>query len=209
MKTKQFLKIAFLGLLTTLSSYSFSQSLSTPDTVCAGANGTIYKVTGLSGSSYQWFINNGTKASGGTTDSITVDWSATPGIDTLKVVEINFLGCPGDTVKLAVLRLAPPTVNLSGTDSICLNSATVLAKLRMNFTGVSPWTVTYLEDGTIRNISTSSNPYNFNSQVFNTSGVKGYSVTTLTDRLGCIGTKTGTASVTVLPKPATSGIMHY
>lgn len=209
MKTLRLLKLALITLFITIGSHLFAQSTVAPDTVCAGANGKIYKVSGLSGSTYSWSITNGTKASGGNSDSISINWSATPGIDTLKVVEINFMGCPGDTVKLAVVRLAPPTVNISGTDSICINSATVASKLHMDFTGQAPWTVTYTEDGTPRTITTSTAAYSFNSQVFTTAGVKPYAVTNLTDRLGCSGTYSGSASVTVMPKPSTSAIMHY
>ncbi|OYU95198.1 MAG: hypothetical protein CFE21_12905 [Bacteroidetes bacterium B1(2017)] len=209
MKTTLLFKLAFFSLFLTLSTSIFAQSTATPDTVCAGASGKIYKVSGQTGSTFNWVIKNGTKASGGTSDSITINWSATPGIDTLKVVEVNFLGCPGDTVSLAVLRLAPPTVVVSGTDSICLNSATVLAKLQMNFTGQAPWLVNYTEAGVARTVSTSSNPYNFNSQLFTTAGIKAYIPTSISDRLGCSGTYSGSASVTVMPKPATSAIMHY
>lgn len=209
MKTNRLLQFAFLGLAITITSFVFAQSTATPDTVCAGSNGKIYKVSGLAGSTYSWVITNGTKASGGNSDSITINWSATPGIDTLKVVEINFLGCPGDTVSLPVVRLAPPTVLLSGTDSICLNSATVLTKLKMSFTGESPWTVGYTEDGTARSITTMANPYFFDSQVFTTTGVKDYVPTQINDRLNCSGTFSGSASVTVMPKPNTSPIIHY
>jgi hypothetical protein len=127
----------------------------------------------------------------------------------LKVLEFNAIGCPGDTIRLAVVRLAPPTVALTGTDSICLNSASLSGKLKMTFTGVSPWTVFYVEDGTTRSITTTTNPYTFNSQVYSTSGTKAYSISTVSGRLGCTGTKSGAANVTVFPKPSTSLIRHY
>jgi hypothetical protein len=185
------------------------QSTSDPDSVCAGATGKIYQVTKTAGSNYQWIITGGTQVSGGTSDSITINWSTTPGTDTLKVIEYNAIGCPGDTIKLAVVRLPLPTVVLSGTDSICINSATTAFKLQMTFTGVSPWDVTYTEDGSTRTLSTSTNPYTFNSQVYTSSGVKSYAITNVTSRLGCIGTKSGNATVTVFTKPSTSSIRHY
>lgn len=209
MKTNRLLQLALFVITLGLTSSLMAQSTASPDTVCAGATGKIYKVNGLTGSTYSWIISNGTKASGGNTDSITIDWSATPGTDVLKVVEINFLGCPGDTVSLPVVRLAPPTLVVSGTDSICLNSATVLSKLTFTFTGTSPWTVGYTEDGTPKTVTTSANPYQFNSQVYNTPGVKAYVPTQINDRLNCAGTFSGSASVTVMPKPTTSPIVHY
>ncbi|MFA9212903.1 MAG: hypothetical protein ACEQSR_03550 [Candidatus Methylacidiphilales bacterium] len=162
------------------------------------------------GSTFSWaFSGNATKTSGGNSDSITVNWSSTPGIDTITVVESSFLGCPGDPIQLIVVRLAPPTVVLSGTDSICLNSATTGNPLNLSFTGYSPWTVNYTEAGTPRNLTTSTASYSFNSQVFTTAGVKTYGVTTITDRFGCSGTKSGSAAVTVFPKPSTGSIVHY
>lgn len=207
MKKLNYFILALLGVCYINS--SFGQSTTDPDSVCAGATGKIYQVTKTTGSTYQWFVSGGTQASGGTSDSITIDWSATAGTDTLKVVEYNAIGCPGDTIKLAVVRLPLPTVALSGTDSICLNSATTSFHLTMTFTGVSPWDVSYTEDGTTRTVTTSTNPYTFNSQVYTTSGTKAYTINSVTSRLGCVGTKSGSAAVTVFPKPSTSAIRHY
>ncbi len=206
MKTKTILRLAVMLLLTGFAALNASaQSTATTDSICAGSTGKSYKITGFVGSTFIWtFSGGGTKTSGGTSDSITVDWSSTPGTDTLTVVEANILGCLGDPVKLVVVRLVPPTVVLSGADSICLNTATTLAKLQMNFTGLAPWAVQYTEDGTSRSMSTSSTVYNFNSQTFTTAGVKTYAITTIIDRFGCSGTGSGSASVTVFPKPTTS-----
>jgi hypothetical protein len=207
MKTLKFLTPFFL--LFAFYATSNAQSTTDPDSVCAGAMGKSYKVSGTAGSTYQWFVNGGTQASGGSTDSVTINWSSIAGVDTLKVLEFNTIGCPGDTIRLAVVRLPLPTVALSGTDSICLNSATVSFDLKMAFTGVGPWTVGYTEAGTARSVTTNSNPYTFNSQVFGTSGIKNYAVTTITARKGCSGSFSGGAAVTVFPKPSTSAITHY
>lgn len=207
MKKTILIILLFLAFGLTLTSYA--QSTVDPDSVCAGAMGKIYQVPKTPGSTYQWIVNGGTQASGGNSDSITVNWSTTPGTDTLKVVEYNVIGCPGDTIKLAVVRLPLPTVVLSGADSICINSATVSFKLNMTFTGVAPWTVAFTEDGINKMVTTSTNPFTFNSQVFNTSGIKNFTITNITSRLGCVGTHSGGAAVTVFPKPNTSAIRHY
>lgn len=57
-----------------------------------------YKLNGLSGSTYNWTINNGSIISGAGTDSITVSWNEMEPA-WLKVVEISAFGCAGDTVK--------------------------------------------------------------------------------------------------------------
>lgn len=211
MNTNSILKISALMLLTGFISINANaQSSSTIDSICAGSTSKSYKITGFAGSTFIWSISGGgTQTSGGTGDSITIDWSATPGTDTLTVVEANTIGCLGDPVQLVIIRLVPPTVVLSGTDSICLNSATTSNNLQMNFTGFAPWTVAYTEAGTNRSVTTSSSQYNFNSQVFVSSGVKSYLTSTITDRFGCSGTASGSASVTVFPKPTTSAIIHF
>jgi hypothetical protein len=207
---KNFNSLSLFVLLLLGCFASFAQSTTDPDSVCAGATGKIYQVTPTAGSTYSWSLTGGgTIASGAGTDSIAINWNNTAGTDTLRVIEFNAIGCPGDTIRLAVVRLPLPTVSLSGTDSICLNSATTTYKLTMNFTGVSPWTVSYTEDGTNRSVTTTSNPYTFNSQVYTSAGSKLYSISSVSGRLGCVGSKSGSAEVTVFPKPSTSAIRHY
>lgn len=196
-----------LLLMLTPVAVLFSQ---TPDSVCAGTTNAIYQLAAGSGNTCHWSLTGGgTIVTTASHDSILINWSSTPGTDTLKVVETNAIGCPGDTNYLPVVRLPLPTVVLSGADSICQFSASFSGKLTMTFTGVSPWTVNYTEDGNARTVSTSSNPYTFNSMVYVTGGVKNYSLNTVTARKGCSGTPSGSATVTVFPKPATSPIIHY
>src|SRR6185312_16657582 len=106
-------------LLTTVffSTKAKAQSTTSPATVCAVKTGVPYYVSKTPGSTFHWVVPNGTIASGNNTDSITVDWSATPGTDTIKVVEINAHGCIGDTQKLAVYRMPLPTATMTGVDS--------------------------------------------------------------------------------------------
>ena len=199
-----------LFVLSTMTLMANAQSSSSPDSVCAGANGKTYKVTSTPGNQCHWSITGGGSIiTSSTLDSIQINWSSTPGTDTIKVVETNPIGCLGDTISLPVVRLPIPTVVLSGSDSICQYSASTTFQLKMNFTGVSPWTVTYLEDGVSRSVTTTSNPYTFNSQVYSTGGIKSYSISNLNGRLGCNGTKSGAAAITVFPKPTTSAISHY
>ncbi len=177
------------------------------DTVCAGATGVTYSVTNTAGSTYYWVINGGTQATGGNTNSITVDWSSTTGTDTIKVVEKSAAGCFGDTVKLAVFRMPLPTASISGTTAICYNNST---EITVDLTGIGPWNITY-SDGT--NSTTvngiTSSPYKFNTPVLPTgSGVVTYTLTSVSNGFGCNGTVSGSAEITVNPKPVTSKISH-
>lgn len=181
------------------------------DTVCAGST-TKYKVADPVAVRFTWTVQGTTTADttilDANADSISVRWTNTAGIDTIKVVGINIMGCPGDTVTLAVVRLKP-SVAISGTDSICINSATTLSKLKMTCTSVGPWTVNYTVDGVADSVIVSSSPYNFNSKVFTTSGTKQYTITGAKDSHGCTATFSGNANVAVFPKPTTSPISRY
>lgn len=53
--------------------------LAGPTNLCANSSGVVYSVPSAPGAdSYTWVITGGTQASGGTTNSITVDWGAGP-----------------------------------------------------------------------------------------------------------------------------------
>ncbi|MBL7812351.1 MAG: gliding motility-associated C-terminal domain-containing protein [Bacteroidetes bacterium] len=60
-----------------------------------------YSVTGLPGSTYQWWIDQGTLSGNTTSNSVTADWSGQQN-NTLKVVETSGFGCKGDTITLPV-----------------------------------------------------------------------------------------------------------
>jgi hypothetical protein len=205
MKTQKVLLALFLILFGFGINGAFAQTSTTsPDTVCAGTLGKAYKVTNTPGSTYYWVVKGGTQASGGNTNAITINWSTTPGTDTLKVVEKNSHGCFGDTVKLAVYRMPLPTATISGLDSVCYNYGSTF---QVAFTGVGPWNFTY-SDGTtstsLTNIST--NPYTVSTG--NLTGTKTYTVTAVSNKFGCTGTASGSATIVVRPKPVTSAIFH-
>jgi hypothetical protein len=202
MKTKNFTLTITTALLIFLT--AFNASAQTPDTVCAGTVGKNYYVTNTTGSTYNWVVTNGTITSGSGTNSITVTWSSTPGVDNLSVIETNSNGCVGDTITLPVRRMPLPTTTVSGTTALCISDS---ANVSIALTGTSPWSVTYTNGTTpttVNNITAS--PY-----IFNTGGLtstKTFSVSAVTDRLGCSGSSSGSAVVTVNPKPSTSAIFH-
>jgi hypothetical protein len=187
--------------------FSKLQAQTDVDTVCAGATGVTYSVTNTAGSTYYWVINGGTQASGSNTNSITVDWNSTTGTDTLKVVEKSAAGCFGDTVKLAVYRMPIPTAAISGTTAICYNNST---EITVDLTGVGPWDITY-SDGTNSTTVTgiTSSPYKFNTPTLPSgTGTITYSLTSVSNSFGCAGSVSGSAEITVSPKPSTSAISH-
>lgn len=111
-----------------LSSYAKAQ-ITVQDTVCNGATGVKYWVTNTSGSTYNWTLTGGgTIASGQNTDTIVINWAATNGTDTLKVVETNSDLCIGEPISLAITRVAAPVANagLNASIGACLSQSTTL-----------------------------------------------------------------------------------
>lgn len=135
---------------------SQAQSSANPDTVCAGSN-VYYKIPSATvNSTFTWGIkgSGGTLTFGQSTDSIRVAWTSTAGSDTLWVVETNAAGCKGDTAKLTVIRVAPPTAELDNS-TLCYGET-----LKINFTGYPPYSVQYTLNGNIVNQSgIIQNPY--------------------------------------------------
>jgi hypothetical protein len=212
MKTIKPLLIFFFILFAAAFNLAKAQSVTSPDTVCAGST-VSYATTGTSGNQFFWSLKNGsahgTISATSSADSIRITWSATAGTDTLRVVEMNTDSCYGDTVTLAIFIQSLPTATFAGVDTICINSATTNQPLSIAFTGSAPWTVAYTENGTPRNVSTSTNPYSFNSQVYTTTGSKAYALTSVSDGNGCVATLSGSGTILVQPKPSSSAIRHY
>lgn len=177
------------------------------DTVCAGATGISYWVSGKTGSTFSWTINGGTQSGGSNTDSIQVDFSASAGIDTIIVVETDSNGCSGDPVALAVVRITPPTASIAGATSLCYEDST---SVTVTVTGsYSPWELTY-DDGSGNTVVTvNSSPYTINTSSLTATTT--YTLVNIEDRLGCATTPSGgtaSAVVTVYPKVVTGTIQH-
>jgi hypothetical protein len=190
-----------------------AQSTVSPDTVCANANNKIYKVAMNVGSTYHWTLKNSmgiiNTPLSTRTDSIAINYGSVSGIDTLKLVEQGPSGCLGDTVTMAIFILPPVTASISGTDSICVNNMS-LGKISISFTGIGPWDFTYtdgLNPVFINGIITS--PYIINSPIYSTSGIRPYSIVKASGLKSCAANMSGSASITVFPKPNTSSISHY
>jgi len=88
---------------------------------CTSETGVAYSVTNNTASTYTWTITGGTKASGGTTNSITVDWGTTGMTGTVKVVENN--GCTtGDAVTKSVTIHSAAPSSVTGANIIAENT---------------------------------------------------------------------------------------
>ena len=96
-----------------------------------------------------------------------------------------------------------PTATFGPNQSVCTGQT---ASLPVNFTGVPPFTFTYKNNTTNVNstITTSANPY---SLLLNPSATTSYSMVSMNDA-ACLGTATGTASVTVVT-PQTVSLLPF
>jgi len=102
----------------TLSSVPAQPSVITGTTpVCQGNNGVAYSVTNVGGVTYTWtYSGTGyTQASGGTTNSITANFSAAATSGTLTVTPSNACG-DGTARTFAITVSATPTTAAAGTD---------------------------------------------------------------------------------------------
>lgn len=193
----------------------FSQNLSAQvtytDSVCAGSTDVVYGVTGASGSShYSWFLNDPTA---GTIDStvssnngtIEIDWSTMVGTYTLSVVEHDQFGCYSDTVTLAIVINALPTVAIVA-DSVCIGYS---SNITFSFTGEAPWIVSYTDGSTSFTDTAAATPYVASLPAYNSTQT--ITVTGLSDGNSCSADPAGlpTTPVFVRPKPSTGAIYHF
>ncbi len=182
-------KIELLSIiLLTFSINLFAQSTANPDTVCAGSN-VYYKIQSpTAGSTFTWGVygTSGTIVSTTQSDSIRITWANTAGTDQIWVFETNATGCKGDTAKLNIVRVAPPTAQFDNA-TLC-NGET----LKINFSGYSPYSVQYMLNGNpITQNGITQNPYT----VGTTAGT--YILTQVSDRHCINNTLTGTISAII------------
>lgn len=146
--------VSIIMLLFSINSQA--QSTANPDTVCAGSN-VYYKIPSPTvGSTFTWGIyqTGGSIQTTAQSDSIRVDWVNTAGTDSLWVFETNAAGCKGDTAKLTVVRVAPPTAEFDNA-TLCYGET-----LNVTFTGFPPFAIEYTLDGnTVIQSGITQNPY--------------------------------------------------
>jgi len=89
------------------------------DTVCPMELGVSYSVNGISGSTFNWIIENGMQVSGGNSAMISVNWFDTT-FGGLNVIETSQYGCVGDTVfKGIIFKPQVITSVIDGSPFVC------------------------------------------------------------------------------------------
>jgi hypothetical protein len=125
METMKFIRIsAYLILSLVVFRPVIAQT--PPDTIiniCAGIQNDWYHVNNTTGYDYYWSLTGGgtfTVAPPVIGDNVYINWQLTAGVDTLKVVAVNpATGCPGDTFRMAIIRILPPVMVIPPARIIC------------------------------------------------------------------------------------------
>lgn len=206
-----FLSFVLMVLFIFAGLYGYSQV--PVDTVCAGAN-EFYKYPSTPGSTFEWFISEGGRATYGVDtkkDSIRVAWSNTNVMaeDYVKVIETNKYGKKGDTVMLKVLRFPAPTATISGSDTL-FDGNTGTDKIKIDLTGTSPWDIVYNDgktDVTITDIESSPHFIQTRS-LSNPPEVHSFTLVSVKNKSGCPGQVSGSANITVSPPVKAGSIIH-
>jgi hypothetical protein len=193
-------KISLLSIVLLMFSVnSIAQSTANPDTVCAGSN-VYYKIQSpTAGSTFTWGVygTSGTVVTTTQSDSIRITWANTPGTDQIWVFETNAAGCKGDTAKLNIVIVAPPTAQFDNA-TLCYGNS-----LRINFTGYSPYSVQYTLNGNpVSQSGITQNPYT----VGTTAGT--YVLTQVSDKHCINNTLTGTINAIIGQPLNTLQILH-
>ena len=90
-----------------------TSAISGADSVCVNTSSSPYSVVNTSGALYYWTITGGSQASGGNSNSITVNWSSAGMTGSVSVVEFN--GCEyGNQVSLTVDVHTIPVPGITG-----------------------------------------------------------------------------------------------
>ncbi|HYH08508.1 MAG TPA: hypothetical protein VEK11_15740, partial [Thermoanaerobaculia bacterium] len=149
-----------------------------PTSFCQGGSVTLTAEANAS-NWYRW-------STGATTRAITVSQS---GAYSVSVYDGS---CLVTSTPMQVTVTAPPTATVSGTANLCATASTTISAA---LTGTGPWNLTW-SDGFVQNGVTASPA----TRIVSPSATTTYSVTAVSDA-HCAGTATGTAKITVNPKP--------
>ena len=173
--------------------------------VCPGVTGVQYFVNNPNpNSTYNWVITGGSVVTGQGGDTITVDWSSTPGTGIVSVIEVTDLGCQSEPISLPVsINVILTPVAPTGPTTFCANDANGITYTTLNTPGSTyTWTA---QGGTV----VSGN--GTNTVVVNwtaagpTTVYLWYDETSTTITNVCFGTSDSLA-ITLNPAPTTSAI---
>ncbi len=110
----------------------------TGPTLCVTNKTYTYNAENKTGSTFRWWVTNGSQVSGGNTYTAGIKWTAA-GVGEMKVVETTSAGCKGDTASLLVTVEQP--ILLLDKSSIVFGSSDGLTQT-VNVTSNLSWVIT-------------------------------------------------------------------
>ena len=172
-------------------------TITAPATAAPSQTGLTASVTSNAGSTYAWGITGGSITSGATSSAVTFT-AGSSGAVTLTVVETNAAGCSStEATKVVTITGGMPTATVSGSATICAGAFT---QIQAVLTGTPPWNLTWSDGVPQNNVATSPAMRTVDPVATTT-----YTVTTVSNVDGS-APGTGSAVITVNPKPATPTI---
>ena len=168
---------------------------------CAGNNDVEVTITFVGAGPYEYtYTLDGATVTGTATSSPVVITNPTPGDYVL--TGFTVAQCAGTVSGTAnVSELTVPTAALQGGGQLCTGVDTTL---EITFTGDGPWTFEHALDGTGQGTTTTSdNPY-----LLTVSAAGQYTLLSVESDNGCVGTVSGSATISVLD-PIVIGVLDY
>lgn len=109
----------------TVVPFAGPQQVLGPQQVCTGQTGSSYTVAPIAGATFTWNVTGGVIASGGTGNTITVDWGS-PGTGTVSVSATNGLGCVSAPLDLNVTIVPLPNADAGLDSTLCTGGSVIL-----------------------------------------------------------------------------------
>ncbi len=174
--------------------------------LCSGVNGSI-SVSTVAGYAYAWTPVSGvsgiTAGANTSTPTLNIVWNG-PGVRKQKY-KVVCTAPPGsctvsDTVEVSVYP-KPTATTTSTVQKLCDDGSSTYG-VTVNLTGTAPWTIKHCLNGVPDStIITFTSPFVFLTK---TGGV--HSFCFVSDSTGCIGTSSGSATITLVPQISVSNI---
>ncbi len=177
-----------------ISGSAGAPQISGPSPVCAGDPFLYQIASDPLISQIVWTITGGTLSSSNTT-ATTVTWTVGTGREICVEITDNCGVVQQDCLPVVVNQ--GPTATMRGGGRYCAGNNDITVEV--DFTGLPPFTFTYLVGGTPQTFSSNVSPY-----VINTPVPGNYTLTGISDASGCVGMMSGSAMVVEDPLPTAS-----
>jgi hypothetical protein len=182
-----------------------------PSSLCINSGNITYSTeAGMTG--YIWNITGGTIATGTNTNSVTVNWGATAGAQSISVTYTNN-GCTVTTPLPVTLNAYPAITTAAGTADVCFSATNQSTTFLYSLPTGSPTTYSITWNASpansfvaVQDAALSASPINITVPAGTSPGI--YSGTiSVSNGNGCVSNGT-TFTVTVNALPTTSAIYH-